>query len=198
MKFCSALGSSQIKTAIAIYTLTIQPIQTCLFCDDFNDGVLATNWTYPKGIWNESGGVLASSPQRKAVAIAPPIYAGCATCTVQTRMRTTGGTGNKAWLLGWYQDSTNYVELQMNDEKDKWILKQHSGGVVVAKAKGLQQIDPNVDYDAEISFDGVNFQVTVNSQILITMPKAAGSSPMGTVGFQIKSTTGSFDFITVP
>lgn len=169
----------------------------CIFCDTFNDGVLATNWTYRKGIWNESSGVLTSTPQRKAIAVATPAFSGCATCTVQTRMRTGGGTGNRVWLLGWYLDSDNFVELMMKEESDKWVLKQHSGGVVVAKQKGLQIIDPNTDYDAEISFDGTNFQVMINGQLLITMPKFGGTSPSGTVGFQIKATTGSFDFVSV-
>ena len=169
----------------------------CIFCDDFNDGVLATNWIYRKGIWSESGGVLTSSPHRKAIAIASPVFSGCATCTLQGSLRTAGGSGNRVWLLGWYLDSNNYIELLMKEESDKWVLKQHSGGVVVAKQKGLQTIQPNTDYDAEISFDGTNFQVTINGQLLITMPKFGGTSPSGTVGFQVKATTGSFDFISV-
>lgn len=47
-------------------------------------------------------------------------------------MQTAGGAGNKVWLLGWYVDSGNYVELLMKEETDRWILKHHSGGQAAA------------------------------------------------------------------
>lgn len=169
----------------------------CSYCDDFNDGTLPGNWLFPKGMWNEIGGFITSTPQRKAIAIASPAFAGCDFCTVEASLRTAGAIGNRVWLLGWYQNKDNYVEVLMKEESDRWVLKQHSGGVVVRKAKGLQVIQPNVDYDVVISFDGNDFQVTVGGQLLITMPKFAGSSPTGTVGFQVKATTGSFDFVSV-
>src|SRR4030095_3511160 len=39
------------------YTISITST-TCLFCDDFNDDVLSTGWTYIKPNWTESGGLL--------------------------------------------------------------------------------------------------------------------------------------------
>ena len=30
-------------------------------------------------------------------------------------MRTAGGTGNRVWLLAWYQDKKNTVEVMMKE-----------------------------------------------------------------------------------
>ena len=169
-----------------------------MFCDDFNDGVLSTGWTYVKPNWTESGGLLAGAPTgRKAIAIATPIFSGCSNCTVKAEMQTGGGAGNRVWLLAWYVDKKNTVELLMKEENDFWVLKQKSNGSVVAKAKGAATIDPNTIYDAKIVFDGNQFQLYVNNTLLITLPKGAGTNPNGTIGFQSKLTTGSFDSIDV-
>lgn len=112
-------------------------------------------------------------------------------------MRTAGGSGNRVWLMGWYQDKRNTVELLMKEESDRWILKQRSAGGIVAKMKALLTIDPNVVYKVNIQFDGTNFQVSIDDVLIMTMPKAPGTSPSGTTGFQVKSTTGSFDEISV-
>jgi len=179
------------------YTVSITST-TCLFCDDFNDGVLSTGWTYVKPNWTESGGLLAGAPTgRKAIAIATPIFSGCSNCTVEAEMQTGGGAGNRVWLLAWYVDKKNTVELLMKEENDFWVLKQKSNGSVVAKAKGAATIDPNTIYDAKIVFDGNQFQLYVNNTLLITLPKGAGTNPNGTIGFQSKLTTGSFDSIDV-
>jgi hypothetical protein len=66
----------------------------------------------------------------------------------------------------------------------------------VAKAKATATIDPNVAYTIVVSFDGTQFTVTVDGNQLITLP-AAGTVPSGSVGFQVKATTGSFEFINV-
>lgn len=112
-------------------------------------------------------------------------------------MQTSGGIGNRVWLLAWFLDKDNKIELLMKEESERWVLKQYSGGAVVAKMKALQTIDPNVDYKVEIQFDGTNFEVFNDDVLIITMPKASGTSPSGTVGFQVKSTTGIFDEISV-
>lgn len=177
------------------YSITINP-QTCLFCDDFEDGVLDPNWTYT-GTWTETGGSLqGTSPPKKALAIASPIFSGCLNCTVQASMQTQGGSKNRVWMFAWYVDKDNRMELLMKEENDKWILKQRSGGKVVAKSKGLSTIDPNVAYDVSVAFDGTQFIVSVNATPLITLVPV-GVVPSGTVGFQSKSTTSSFGYINV-
>lgn len=100
-------------------------------------------------------------------------------------------------MLGWYVDKKNAVELIMNEERDKWILKQRVGGSVVAKTKVMQTIDPNVSYDVQVVFDGTQFQLFLSGNLIFTMPKAAGTNPAGTVGFRIKRTTADFERIFV-
>jgi hypothetical protein len=169
-----------------------------LFCDNFNDGVLSTGWTYVKPTWTESGGLLSGTPTgKKAIVVANPIFTGCSNCTVEAEMRTAGGPQSRVWFLAWYIDKKNTVELMMNEQGDAWVLKQKVNKVTVAKAKGLATIDPNTTYDARITFDGTQFQLFINNTLLLTMPKGTGTSPNGTVGFQSRNTTGSFDSVTV-
>ena len=176
------------------YTVNINA--TCMFCDDFGDGVLDPNWTYIKPTWTESGGSLQGNSSKKAIAVATPIFSGCLNCSIQTSLLTQGGPGNRVWLLAWYIDKLNKIELLMKEEKDVWVLKQRSGGSVVAKAKASSTIDPNVAYAVVLSFDGTQFTVTIDGNSLITLtPK--GTVPTGTVGFQAKDTTGLFDYINV-
>jgi Putative Ig domain len=177
------------------YSITINPA-TCLFCDDFEDAVLDPNWTYI-GTWTETGGSLqGTTPPRKAIAIATPIFTGCLNCTIQASMQTQGGFKNRVWMFGWYIDKLNRMELLMKEENDRWILKQRAGGRVVAKSKAISIIDPNVAYDVSIAFDGTQFSVSINGTPLITLVPV-GVVPTGTVGFQNKSTTGSFGYINV-
>jgi hypothetical protein len=188
-----AVGNIFFDISNADFTITGN---VCLFCDDFEDGILDLNWTYVKPAWSESGGNLIGTPaKRKAIAIATPVFAGCTNCYVEAQMQSAGGFSNKVWLLGWYQDKNNTVELLMKEENDRWVLKQRSGGAIVAKGKILQTIDPNVGYVARIAYDGTNFQVTIDGVLLLSLP--AGAPASGTIGFQSKNTTGSFGYIQV-
>lgn len=174
-------------------------VNDCLYCDDFNDGNLDPNWTYIKQSWSESGGTLIGAPTGRAtLAIATPIFAGCQTCSMEAVMRSAGGAFNKVWMLGWYIDKKNTMELLMKEENDRWILKQRNNGAVVAKGNGIKTIDPNTDYAVRISFDGSNFKVFVDDFVtpLFTLTPQA-NVPSGTVGFKIKNTTGSFNYVGV-
>jgi hypothetical protein len=171
-------------------------VNGCLFCDDFEDGILATNWTYLKPSWSEAGGELVGAPVgRKATAIASPAFGGCTTCQVTTQITSAGGVGSGIWLLAWYTDKHNTVELIMNEQTDKWILKQRVNGKIVAKAKATVLISPNISYNAQLSFDGTTFHLTVDANNVINMP--AASTPSGTIGFQVKLTTGRFGSIQI-
>jgi len=171
-------------------------ITTCIFCDDFEDGVLSTMWTYEKLAWSESGGDLIGTPvKRKAVAIATPVFGGCNMCTVQAGLSTAGGAFNKVWLFGWRVDKDNTVEVLMKEENDKWVLRQRVNRTIVAKDSGFATIDPNVNYTVQVSFDGTTFTLTVDGTVTATI--TAVGSPSGTVGFAAKNTTGFFEFISV-
>lgn len=170
----------------------------CLFCDDFEDGVLNPNWTYLKQSWSENGGSLIGTPTvRTATAIASPAFNGCGSnCSVQTTMSTAGGSNNRVWLYSWYVDKKNTVELLMKQESGTWMLKQKSNGRILAKQKALLPINANQFYNVQLSFNGTQFQVSIDGNVAITM-NAAGSVSTGTVGYQVKNTTGSFGSINV-
>ena len=189
----SAARNSVLQTALDFCT-DVTPPPSCLYCDDFNDGV-QPSWTFGKGTWQETSGALTGTHSRKTSATASPAFLGCSQCTVEAKLQTAGGTGNRVSLLAWYVDKRTSVELMMNEESDRWIFKQRIAGSVIAKAKANGVIAPGIAYNARITFDGSAFQVFIDNAQVMTVP--AAGSPSGTVGFQVKGTTGTFDEITV-
>lgn len=170
----------------------------CLFCDDFEDDILAANWTYNKSssFWTESGGSLHASSTRKTTATAAPAFAGCLNCYVESTLQFTGGAGARLWLLHHYVNKSNDVELLLREDSDRWILKQRVAGKVVAKAKVQQAINPGVSYRVRITYDGSQYLVSVDgAQILSLTP--IGAVTGGTAGFQIKATSASFESIEI-
>ena len=187
--FTYTISDENGDLATATVGITVTPSAACLLCDDFEDGLLASNWTYIKPSWTEADGSLIGTPTRKkATTIATPTFGGCVNCSVEATLATAGGTGNRVWLLSWYADKENNMVLIMNQQSGKWILKERSNGKIVAKAKGFAAITPNVLYNIVVAFDGVHFTVTVDgSQLMQLTPVAA--VPSGTIGFSVRSTT---------
>lgn len=174
---------------------TFEITTTCLFCDYFEDGALSNQWSYIKPAWSEDGqNLIGDSVRRKATVVASPAFGGCSNCLVETEMALSGDSG-KAWLLGWYQDRKNAIELVMNESSDKWILKERVGGRVVAKRKSSAMIDQNTYYLVRITFDGARFKVMINGAVLISLRAVAPHT--GTVGFQTKGAAASFREIVV-
>ncbi|MCI0447625.1 Ig domain-containing protein, partial [bacterium] len=191
----TALDWIQICSKSHDYTINITG--PCQFCDDFEDGVMNPNWTVLKTTWNESGGSLNGTPDRKkAIIIATPIFSGCQTCFEESAMMTAGGVGNKIWMLGWYLNKLNTMELLFKEENDKIVLKQRANGRIVTKNKASITLNPNVSYQVRVAFDGTIFTVYVDNTQLFTLTPAA-PVPTGTVGFSVKNTTGSFGYMTV-
>lgn len=177
------------------YTIIISAV--CLFCDDFEDGILDPNWGYIKPSWSEAGGFLQGAPTgKKAIVIASPVFSGCLTCYEETAVQTAGGSLGKLWILGWYADKKNTMELLLKEASDKILLKQRVNGAVVAKAKAFFAMDPGIEYVVRITFDGAAFAVSVNGNLLFTLTPAT-AVPSGTIGFEVKSTTASFNYIQV-
>jgi hypothetical protein len=167
----------------------------CLFCDEFDDGLVDPNWTY-QGNFSEDGESLIANSTRRARAIASPIFQGCGSnCSVEATIRTAGGPFNKVWLLAWYVSKKNTVELLMKEQSDRWVFKQKSNGVIVGKGSAQLQIDPNVFYTVRIQNNGQNFQVFIDGALQITVPITGNTS--GTVGFRSKKTTARFGRILV-
>ena len=176
------------------FTLIVNP--PCLFCDDFEDGVLAPDWTYSKPVWNETGGMLIATNSKKVTAIADPVFAGCSTCSIEASMQMSAGSKSQLRLIGWYQSKSNQVELLLKQQNGKLILKQHGAGSTV-RTKIAFAITPATFYTIRMDFDGADFHVFVDNVLVITAPKIPASSPLGTVGFFVKATTGTFGYITV-
>jgi len=176
---------------------TQQCANTCVFCDSFGDGVLATDWSYSKPFWNEAGGNLIGSPsKRKTAAIANPAFAGCDVCSVQATMQSTGGMNNRVSLLTHYLNNKTNVEVMLKEEQDKVVLKQRSNGVLVLKKKSNFMIDPNTSYNVLLSYDGAMISLSIDGIALFNIP-SVGSLPAATVGFQAINTTALFDEIRV-
>jgi glucose/arabinose dehydrogenase len=180
-----------------IYKITDTSL-TCSFSDDFEDGVQPA-WLIRKPNFMETGGNYVGTPAGgSAESVATPVFAGCSTYSVAAAMQTAGGASNKISLLGWYVDKNNLVELLVKEENDKVILKQKINGRVVTKSKALVTITPNTSYLFRVNFDGNNFNVYVdgNPTAIITM-SPSGPVPVGSVGFRVKRTIGTFGDITV-
>lgn len=179
-------------------TDTTPVIAACLFCDDFEDGILAPPgvWSYTGASWSESGGVLiGASSTRKTTAVANPVFSGCLNCYVEAQMQSAGGAFSRISLFGWYIDKKNNVELMMDADRGRWLLKQRVAGSVARKAKFLSTINPGQLYKARITFDGAAYSVTIDGSVIITV--SPGASVPGTVGFRVKRTTGTFAYVEV-
>ncbi|PWT92660.1 MAG: hypothetical protein C5B54_03175, partial [Acidobacteria bacterium] len=171
----------------------------CTFCDDFNDSLVDVKWTYTKSInqWSEDGASLVGTATKKVTAVASPVFNGCQKCVIETTMQTNGAVGNKIWFYGWRTDKNNGIELLMKQERNKWILRQRVGGVIVAKAKATRTINIQTNYTIRIDFDGSIFRVFMDTETTPMLTLTAVGSPSGTVGFGVRGTVGSFDYIAV-
>lgn len=132
---------------------------------------------------------------KKAIAIASQVSAGCTVCSMEVSMETDGGAFNKLFFYTWYQDKKNTVEVLMKQENNRFVLKQISNGLTIAKAKGITTINPGQFYDVKVTFDGANFTLIVDGNTLATMPAAV--TPNGTTGMAVKNTTAHFDYTIV-
>lgn len=174
----------------------------CDFCDEFDDETLSSVWQVIKPEWDETSnpGLLSGQPTGKKAFIVETAANGLcgSNCTVDATM-TAGVAGEmkRVWLLGWYTDKRNTVELLMKEENDKWILRQRSNGVKVASTKVNSPIAAGTEYAVKISFDGSVFRLYINNILSAEMPKGPGTSPYGDFGFATKNTTGQFDWIRI-
>lgn len=170
----------------------------CLYCDDFENGV-NDGWTFIKGTWQETGGRMSFTHTKKAEIFSPTNWGGCSQCTIEADLNVT--PGGIVSLLGWYLDKKNNVEVTLFDGKNKLLLKRKLAGKAVVKSKFMTAINPNQDYDVQVSYDGASFTVLLDGVQVISVPAGTGS-PSGFVGFRVKpagvpSVTGSFEQITV-
>jgi parallel beta-helix repeat protein len=179
-------GNTQTSSIIVVDVNNVS-----IFFDDFEDGNY-DGWTFTKGNWTVVAGDLTGSHTRKADIISPD-YGGCTNCTVEAYIRIL--TGRRVSLLVWYTNNKNLVEIGLYRDKGKVILKQKSGGSIVAKKSSAQSLQIGVNYLVSTSFDGTNFSVSLDGTLLFTVP--AGAVPAGRVAFRVKNSSGAFREIVV-
>ena len=160
----------------------------CLYCDDFDNTRLDSDWTVVKATWSESNGEMHGSGVKKAAVVATG-FPGCEVCSFQATIKTAGGIGNKFWMLAWYKDKNNKIEVLFNEQKDKILFKQRVNGVIVSKTKIAATILPNTTYDVRIEHNGHDFGFYINGELKQSIPEFPGTTWNGTIGFEVKNTT---------
>ena len=168
----------------------------CLFCDEFNDSTVDSNWTYIKTItkWSEDGNALSGSHTKKIQAFAIPAFGGCTTCYAETVMRSSGDA--YVWFLFHVQDKNNMVELLMRENTNSWVLKHRVNKKVIAKQRFVSTIDADTDYTVRIRYDGTNYIASVDGVDIITLAPGAAVNG-GSVGYKLRRGTGTFQRIEV-
>ena len=191
--FTAATGGDSEEHAILNWSFNSLPL-ACTYSDDFEDGSLSTDWTYVKDLWTESDGAMTGTPTgKKAVAVMNPPVAYCQMCSHQAVFNMANSPFSKVWMLGWYVDKKNTIEIIAAPDKGKWLIKQRSNGVIVAKAKALIPIAPLVDYDVKVDYDGSKLYLYVDNQLIpVATMNVVGNLPSGGTGFQVKNTTANF------
>ncbi len=97
-------------TGAQFYTITIT---ACTFCDEFNDAILALNWTYIKDNtpWSETSDLMTATAVKKTQAHAIPAFGGCTQCYAETIMQTAGGVISRVWFLFHVVDKDNLFDF---------------------------------------------------------------------------------------
>jgi hypothetical protein len=167
-----------------------------LFCDDFEDGVLAKDWFYSKPDWVEEFGNLKGIARNGInSALATPAFAGCINCSVSTRMKLIGEMPGKAGFYGWLTDKNNKIEVTLKKQTNSISLRQVVNGIKVKKTKAFLRINSDQFYDVTVKFDGTTFTLYVDGAKVISMEGASAMS--GTTGVYAANTTALFDSIVV-
>jgi len=167
--------------------------------DSFADGVVT--WTTDGGTWSESGGALVGVPSAgttRALAPLPWSPSGdlsCSICTVEATLQTAGGLKNKVGLIGWQRDWSNYVELTMEEEANRWVVSQIAAGSMVSRKAFGQTIDPNIGYRVGLSYDGSVVKLLLNGVAVMSVPVTGALD--GNVGLKATKTTGTFRNVRV-
>jgi hypothetical protein len=177
---------------IDTWTLTIETdAPTCaLFGDEFSDGIV--DWNVVRPTATETGDNEVLTPAAKKAEIeATNLFAGCSTCTFETSFQTAGGPGNKVWVLAWFVDKGNVVELLFKEEQDKIVLKHRVNGVIVGKTNASFTIDPNTFYKVTMAFDGTTLTVSIDGAPPI-ISFTPGVAPNGSVALRARKTTATF------
>ncbi|PWT88074.1 MAG: hypothetical protein C5B54_11200 [Acidobacteria bacterium] len=168
------------------------PVSLCtgseIFCDDFSSRDFNTSigpWTQ-KGTWSAATADAVGSTTKKADLISPVFS--CTNCIFEAHIAVQ--SGGRASLFAWHSDATHNVELRLEADKQKLLIKQKSGAAS-HKAAVPFTITPGTLYNVAITFNGTNFQVTVDGTALPALTLSPVGTPAGGAIFRVKSPNGS-------
>lgn len=156
-----------------------------LFSDYFEDNDVS-DWTPTKGAWSASSEMMTGSSIKKADNYPNLFTTGCTTCTVEADM-IVNTPGAKVSLLGWFKDKKHTVEVQLNDGMNKVMVKLSGGPTAVKKTTSLT-ITPGVNYHVRVRYSAGKIVAEVTGMTPVVLN--ANTTPAGTVGFRVQSTTG--------
>lgn len=176
-------------TCTACFTVIFNPT---LYSEDFSDGN-SSDWIPDKGTWSAATTALVGQGSGKATNVSP--FAGCSVCSFEADIKRGPNQSATISFIGWYVDKKTLVELIMNKDKGKWILKYKAGGDIVAKGSAPGSIVTGQFYHVKITYDGTNFLVSIDGTQILSIP--AGGVPNGTAAVRIKGAIGTFDNIEV-
>lgn len=166
------------------------PIKNLLFADDFADGE-AADWVVVKDTWTVEANQLIGTTAKKAEIEAPNPWMpsgklGCSSCTIETDIRFDS-TDMLVSLLGWYEDSKNYVEVKLIGTKGKISIKQKANGKVAAKDSVPFPIEAGTTYRLRVNFSHDEFHVYIDDVLVSTA--SSSEAPFGNLRFRLKSTS---------
>ncbi|HEY7159714.1 MAG TPA: hypothetical protein VH815_00580, partial [Acidobacteriota bacterium] len=164
-----------------------------LYSDDFNDND-ASDWIIDKGSWSAAGQALSNTSGTGKPRIISP-FIGCGVCSFEVDVKRGTSQGATLSVYGWWVDSKSYVELIMNKDKGKWILKHKINGDIQNKSNVKTTINTGQFYHVKLANDGTNFTATIDGTITVSIPVTG--TPFGTTAFKVKGTIGTFDNVVV-
>jgi hypothetical protein len=184
---------------IQSWTITIETdsVESCvLFNDEFDDDVVDWNVIKPNAV--ENSGNMALIPSTKKGEIeAKNVFSGCgANCTLNTTFQTAGGMRSKVWVLGWYVDKQNLIELLFREDKNRITIRQRVNKTIVRKSSANFAINPNTPYPVTMIYDGTTITVLINGSSIGLSLTPVGSLD-GSVGLRSTNTSSTFTHMCV-
>jgi len=171
-------------------------ISTCVYENDFNNGVL--EWLEEKPTVTEPGdGFLHLTPlKKKAISVADSAFAGASSGTYTFDVQFTGGVDAKNWLYITRVDKKNGLEVLLKVEQGKVVVKDRNQNIL-AKAKADFTFAPSTPYNVVINYDGTNVDVTINGTPVIVDFVPARVLPTANTGAAAKNNSLLIDNVCV-
>lgn len=164
------------------------PFQNLLFDDDFSDGN-ASDWMVIKDAWTVVANKLTGTTASKAEIQAPTPWmpsteVGCSSCSIETDFQLDSKE-MQIFLLAWYQDKKNYVQVKVIGDKGKISIKQKVNGKAAAKGKAAFPIQVGTTYRFRVDFSQNAFHFYIDDVLIATAPTS--SAPFGNLRLRLKS-----------